>query len=139
MGSSPKSLRSKGRLSNAGSPPKAQRRISLALLWMAAALAVVGLFHLETMYAMTGLHAWKRSASGAKDGSGSDGEPAASSVIPPTALLLATHTRLLWYDPLTDTSQILHEGEVSLDDGISQMPAPTYLHDGYLCARPWIL
>jgi hypothetical protein len=37
---------------------------------------------------------------------------AAGPAIPPRALMLATHSRLMWYDPDTDTSHIIHEGEV---------------------------
>jgi hypothetical protein len=39
-------------------------------------------------------------------------ERAALAPIPPRALVLATHSRLMWYDPDTDTSTVIHEGEV---------------------------
>jgi hypothetical protein len=38
--------------------------------------------------------------------------PAQQQQIPPRALLLASHSRLVWYDPATDRSAVLHEGEV---------------------------
>lgn len=174
------------------------RRAGMVMLWLAAAVAITGVYQLESMYDLAGLRAWR--TRGAKDaaaaragsaapsaraafepaagvGAGADAdpgpdaadslapaaaapaydgtfvyqaagagaaargapaeseetgaainaapraaaqpapaaaaEPARKQAIPPRALLLASHSRLVWYDPETDESTILHEGGVS--------------------------
>jgi hypothetical protein len=155
------------------------RRLGLVMLWLAAAVAITGVYHFETVYRVTGkAGTWKphggsgsssaavsdlssmaergaRGSADAADGSGNRAidlaeivgeqadagsiteeeptfeavdvasteeaavpEPAAAAVgrrlppIPPRALMLASHSRLLWYDPVTDESVVIHEGEV---------------------------
>jgi len=143
MGSSPKSSKHSSLLGGVGgsttcaSRRKGQRRIGGSLLWLATAVAVIGILRLESMYKLTRLSVWMphhRSS-----GAASIEAPTASNqqqelqqqelqqqhqqqqqqqqqherpAIPPRALLLATHSRLMWYDPDTDNVLVLHEGEV---------------------------
>lgn len=110
-----------------------------ALLWLATGIAVVGILRLESMYKMTRLSAWvpqttSTMPSAHLDGAATDAASAAAGAttgtwaaapqrktqppqqrrprrpVPPTALMLATHSRLMWYDPATGDSATLHEG-----------------------------
>ncbi|KAI8468367.1 MAG: hypothetical protein J3K34DRAFT_459917 [Monoraphidium minutum] len=162
MGHSPKSRVREllGGPSARGARKGRSPRLSMVMLWMAAAVAVTGVYQLESKYDLAGMRAWRAARRGApaaaapaagdtaaaaaaataaapaayanielsstllapggenyEDAFASGGAaPAAAPAAPappvlPRALLLATHSRLLWYDPATDESTVLHEGE----------------------------
>ncbi|GBF90355.1 green algal specific Aspartyl Asparaginyl beta-hydroxylase [Raphidocelis subcapitata] len=111
MGTSPKSWRQgelpghwgSGACGGASRGKGGQRRTGLTMLWLAGALAVLGLIRLESKYMLAHLTGGGAAAGG--------GAARAAPAVSPHALLLATHSRLVWYDPDTDESRVLHEGE----------------------------
>jgi hypothetical protein len=101
-------------------PAPRHRGISkgLVLLALAVAVSVVGIWKMESLHRLQGLTPLVAAPRQQQQEQQQQQQELAVSKLNPKRLLLATHSRLMWYYPDTQAVTVLHEGEVGPPLGV---------------------